>query len=192
MWSVGWNQVFSWCFPAPFSGKKKWLCQHVDRLGSLSITHKHYAIDSLFKYVPGQDFPPKVTAFFQDKRTNAPTNTFKNETRVLFERVQKIKRKLHLGSQYNWLQRRVGLTSQRTWLSTTFLKRTYPVAVRCRMSCMLLDAGYAIHMTFWRNWRRNGTEKMYLIRISKSKLLMYHPCLNTWITATDLALILHS
>jgi hypothetical protein len=43
--------------------------------------HKQYAIDSLFKYVPGQDFPPEVTAFFQDKMTNAPTNTFKNRNK---------------------------------------------------------------------------------------------------------------
>ena len=43
--------------------------------------HKQYAIDSLFKYVPGQDFPPEVKAFFQDKMTNAPTNTFKNRNK---------------------------------------------------------------------------------------------------------------
>jgi len=43
--------------------------------------HKQYAIDNLFKYVPGQDFPLEVKTFFQEKMTNAPTNTFKNRNK---------------------------------------------------------------------------------------------------------------
>ena len=31
--------------------------------------------------MPGQDFPPEVKAFFQNKMTNAPTNTFKNRNK---------------------------------------------------------------------------------------------------------------